>query len=181
MLTKDLVYSVRCTCTPVGCQDYASCGKDNFCFNDKNNVSNFYFLQDYNLLGKNTFFQINKLTTCWYHIVYYHGCKKLWSGFVQCEGHLMPNPSAKGCLFIFNHSIDMRTDFNLSISCWKNMFLLDVFCILLIKTNSFDFFLTCTTIMYTVLHNSNLEIRWFWPKALQIHCFLKKIHFSTYV
>ena len=27
---------------------------------------------------------------------------------------------------------------------------------------------------YTVLHNSNLEIRGFWPKALQIHCFLEK-------
>ena len=28
--------------------------------------------------------------------------------------------------------------------------------------------------LYTVLHNSNLEIRGFWPKALQIHCFLEK-------
>ena len=28
--------------------------------------------------------------------------------------------------------------------------------------------------MYTVLHNSNLEIRGFWPKALEIHCFWKE-------
>ena len=29
--------------------------------------------------------------------------------------------------------------------------------------------------MYTVLHNSSLEIHGFWPKALQIHGFLEKI------
>ena len=28
----------------------------------------------------------------------------------------------KGCLSLFHHSIDMRTDVNLSISCRKNMF-----------------------------------------------------------
>ena len=28
--------------------------------------------------------------------------------------------------------------------------------------------------MYTVLHNSNLAIHWFWTKALKLHCFLKK-------
>ena len=33
----------------------------------------------------------------------------------------------KGCLSLFHHSIDMRTDVNLSISCRKNMFLLENF------------------------------------------------------
>ena len=33
--------------------------------------------------------------------------------------------------------------------------------------------------VYTVLHNSNLEIHGFWPKALQMHGFLKKNPFST--
>ena len=28
--------------------------------------------------------------------------------------------------------------------------------------------------VYTILHNSNLEIHGFWPKALKIHGFLKK-------
>ena len=149
------MYSVHRTCTPVGCQDYASFGKDNFCFNDKNNVSNFYFLQDYNLLGKNTFFQINKLTIRWYHIVHYHGCKKLWSGFVQCEGHLMPNPSAKGCLFLFHHSIDMRTAVTLSISCRKNMFLLENF-------NKNKFFLHEMDKVMSVL----MSIEW-WNKERQ--------------
>ena len=36
--------------------------------------------------------------------------------------------------------------------------------------------------MYTVLHNSNLEIHGFWPKALQIHGFFeKKIFHYIYV
>ena len=34
---------------------------------------------------------------------------------------------AKGCLSLFHHSIDMRTAVNLSISCRKNMFLLENF------------------------------------------------------
>ena len=33
----------------------------------------------------------------------------------------------KGCISLFHHSIDMRADVSLSISCWKNMFLLENF------------------------------------------------------
>ena len=40
---------------------------------------------------------------------------------------LFYNMRSKGCLFLFHHSVDMRTDVNLSISCRKNMFLLENF------------------------------------------------------